>query len=155
LPKTDRPTNPRDTAFTVQPQYIALRTTELSLSVRIRDGHTTVIFTTGTLQYSAVIDHITLQIVQHYETFNDSTNSSPSTGPPRPLPATPLPEELPLHVRFANALPESPSPPPLVNGAFDSRSSPSEELHTPPEEFPLQIQLVEDDLDSLNPANNQ
>ena len=139
MPKTDQPTHPRNTALTVQPQYIALRTTQHSLSVRIRDGHTTVIFTTGTLQYSAVIDHQTPQVVQNYEMFNGSTNSSPSTGPSRPLPPTPFPG--------------SPIPPPLENGAFDSISTPSEGLHTPPE-IPLQVRLVDEDLDSLNPGNN-
>jgi hypothetical protein len=88
LPNIEQPpvTDPRDVAFTVRPQYITLRTQEFSLSICTRDGHTTVIYTAANCQFSAVVDHTTDQVVQHYETFNSLTTTSPLSGPLPPLP---------------------------------------------------------------------
>jgi uncharacterized protein with NAD-binding domain and iron-sulfur cluster len=81
-------TDPRDVAFTVHPQYITLQTQEFSLSVRTRDGHTTIIYTTANCQFSAVVDHTADRVVQHYETFNNSTTTSPASAS---LPSLPIP----------------------------------------------------------------
>jgi len=139
LPKTAQPINPRRTTFAVEPQSITLRTPGISLSVRARDGHTTVIFTTETFQYSAVINHIGPVVVQNYETFTGSTNSTPSTGSPRPRFPTPFTVEI--------------IPPPLANGASDEYTTVSEGLNNPAL-LPQEIHLGDEDLDSLNPADN-
>jgi hypothetical protein len=86
-----------------------------------------------------VINHLGPVVVQNYETFTGSINSTPSTGSPRPRFPTPFTVEV--------------IQPPLANGASDEFTTVSEGLNNPTL-LPLEVNLGDEDLDSLNPVNN-